>query len=96
MLSAYIRQLIFTYFDNIVRRVNRRQPQAASIVEWIAENIGLLELDADALDLPSDLHSDSPPSERVWRRLRRAIAAERKVATGTSPDRAARRLVDLG
>lgn len=96
MLSAYIRQLIFTYFDNIVRRVNRRQPQAASTVEWIAENIGLLELDADALDLPSDLHSDSPPSERVWRRLRRAIAAERKVATGTSPDRAARRLVDLG
>ena len=96
MLSAYIRQLILTYFDNIVRRVNRRQPQAASLVEWIAENIGLLELDADALDLPSDLRSDSPPSERIWKRLRRVIAAERKAGTGTSPDRAARRLVDLG
>ena len=36
MLSAYIRHLVFTYFDNIVRRVNRRQPQAASLVEWIA------------------------------------------------------------
>ena len=96
MLSAYIRHLVFTYFDNIVRRVNRRQPQAASLVEWIAENIGLLELDADALDLPSDLRSDSPPSERVWKRLRRVVAAECKAGKGRSPDLAARRLVDLG
>lgn len=96
MLSAYIRHLIFTYLDNIVRRVNRRQPQAAALVEWVAENIGLLELDADALDLPSDLRSDSPPSERVWKRLRRVVGAERKAGLGRSPDRAAGRLVDLG
>ena len=96
MLSAYIRHLVFTYIDNIGRRVNRRQPQAASLVEWIAENIGLLELDADALDLPSDLRSDSPPSERVWKRVRRVVAAECKAGKGRSPDRAARRLVDLG
>ena len=96
MLSAYIRHLIFTYLDNIVRRVNRRQPQAASLVEWVAENIGLLELDADALDLPSDLRSDSPPSERVWKRLRRVVGAERKAGLGRSSDRAAGRLVDLG
>ena len=96
MLSAYIRHLVFTYLDNVVRRVNRRQPQAASLVEWVADNVGLLELDADALDLPSDLRSESPPSERVWKRLRRAVAAERRAGVGGSPDRAARRLVDLG
>ena len=95
MLTAYVRHLIFIYLDNIVGLVNRRQPQAAALVEWIAENIGLLDLDGDELDLPSDLSSDASPSAKVWKRLGRVVAAERKTMVRT-PDRTARRLVDLG
>ena len=95
MLTPYIRHLVFTYLDNIVRRVNRRQPEASAVIEWLGDNIGLLELDGDELDLPSTHRSDPPPSEKVWKRLRRVVAAERETTTGTKPDRAARRLVGL-
>ena len=96
MLTAYIRHLIFAYLDNTVRRVNRRQPQAAALVEWVADNLGLLELDADELDLPSQIRSNPSPSDRAWKRLARVIAAERKTTKGTAPDRGARRLASLG
>ncbi|MDE0419398.1 MAG: AAA family ATPase [Gammaproteobacteria bacterium] len=96
MLTAYIRHLVFAYLDNIVRRVNRRQPQAAALVEWVADNLGLLELDGDELDLPSNTRSDSSPSDKVWKRLVRVVVAERKATRRRAPDRAARRLANLG
>ena len=67
MLTPYIRHLVFTYLDNIVRRVNRRQPEASAVIEWLGDNIGLLELDGDELELPSTHRSDPPPSEKVWK-----------------------------
>lgn len=96
MLTDYIRHLIFTYIANIMRRVNRRQPPAGGLVEWIGDNIGLLELDGEALDLPLRFRSDSVPSDKVWKRLRRVVAAQRKDLKGTAPDRLCGRLARLG
>ena len=96
MLTDYVRYLVFTYIANIMRRVNRRQPQAAALVEWIGDNIGLLELDEEALDLPLDFRSDSMPTDRIWKRLRRAVASQRKVLKATPSDRLCGRLACLG
>ena len=96
MLTDYVRHLVFTYIANIVRRVNRRQPQAGELVEWINDNIGLLELDEEGLNLPLDFRSDSVPPDKVWKRLRRVASAKRKVLKGTPPDRLCGRLARLG
>ena len=97
MLSTYIRHLIFTYLANTVRRLDRRSPQAKSLIEWLGENASVLDLDEDDLNLSDDRYrSESPPSERTWRRVRRVIAAESRESKGAAPDRAKRRLARLG
>lgn len=97
MFTAYIRHLTFNYLGNIVWRLDRRRPQALGVVEWLGENAGLLELDADHLGLPTDCFSpDSPPSERAWRRLRRAIAVESDATKGAAADQVTKRLESLG
>ena len=97
MLTAYVRHLIITYLANMVRGLNRRSAEAIGVVEWIGTNSDVLELDAVELGLPVEgLGSDSPPSDRLWRRLRKTIAAHARVANPPVPDLVARRLADLG
>ena len=96
MLTAYVRHLILAYLDNIVRRVNRRQPPAAGLTDWIRDKAGLLDFDEDELDIPCDLRSDSTPPGKLWKRLSRLISAERQATKATAPDHTARRLVGLG
>ncbi len=94
MLTPYVRHLVFTYLGNALRRINPRQPQAVSVMEWITENIGLI---GDDLGVPAGaIGSDSPPSEKQWRRLRRRVTAECRTAKNVAPDLAARRMADLG
>ena len=96
MLTAYVRRQVFAYLDNIVRRVNRRQPPAAGLTDWIGDNAGLLDLDEDELDIPPGLRSDSTPPGKLWKRLCRVIGEQRQATKATAPDHAARRLVGLG
>ena len=94
MLSAYIRHLILTYLGNVLRRVDRRQPQASSAIEWIGDNCALLELDGDDFDWSSHAKPDSP-SEKDWRRLRRVVGKARQATKGARPDHASVRLAHL-
>ena len=96
MLTDYVRHLIFAYLDNIVRSVNRRQPAAAGLTDWVRDKAGLLDVDEDRLDIPRDLRSDSTPPGKLWKRLCQVIAKERQATKATAPDRAARRLLGLG
>ena len=96
MLTAYVRHLIFAYLDNIVRSVNRRQPAAAGLTDWVRDKAGLLDVDEDRLDIPRDLRSDSTPPGKLWKRLCHVIAKECQATKATAPDRAARRLFSLG
>ena len=96
MLTAYVRHLVFAYLDNIVRRVDRRQPQAAELTGWVGDNAGLLELDEHELDIPQNLRSNSTPPGKWWKQLCRIIAAKRQATKATAPDQVARRLVGLG
>ena len=96
MLTAYVRHLIFAYLDNIVRRVNRRQPQAAGLTDWISDNAGLIELDEVELDIPQNLRPNSTPPGKLWKQVSRIIAAEHQATKATALDHTARRLVCLG
>ncbi|MDE0193077.1 MAG: AAA family ATPase [Gammaproteobacteria bacterium] len=96
MLTAYVRHLIFAYLDNVVRRVDRRQPQAAELTDWVCDNAGLIELHEDELDVPPNLRPNSTPPGKLWKHLCRVIAAKRQATKATAPDRVARRLVGLG
>ncbi|MDE0192670.1 MAG: AAA family ATPase [Gammaproteobacteria bacterium] len=91
-VSDYVRYLIFSYLDNIVGRVNRRQPEAAEIIEWIDDNGGLLDIDPE--ELPS--RSESAPSARQWGQLRRIAILQREAMKHTARDLTARRLAELG
>ena len=94
MLSAYIRHLILTYLANVLRRVDRRQPQASAAIEWIGDNCALLELDGDEFDWSSHAKPGSP-SEKDWRRLRRVVREALQATKGARPDRASVRLARL-
>lgn len=93
MLTPYVRKLVFTYLKNAVRRLGRRQPLAAGIAEWLSDNADMVGIEPIAHYLGD---RDTPPPEAAWRRLRNAIDEERRATKGTKPDRAARRLAELG
>ena len=96
MLPTYVRHLIFAYLDNIVRKVDRRLPQAAELIDWIDDNAGLIELDEHELDIPQHSPSKATPPGKLWKRLCRVIASQRQATKATVPDRMARRLAGLG
>ena len=97
MVIDYVRYLIFTYLDNIVRRVDRWQPVAAGVAEWIADNGGFIDLDREQLGISETRwRSDSLPSEEAWAQLRRVAAVGHGATMGTPPDLTAQRLAGLG
>ena len=95
MLTTHTRKLVFAYLGNVVRRLGRRQPAAAGVAEWVAENAELLGLNPVDIYQPVN-GSDSPPPEAVWRQLRSVIEEQREATRAAKPDRPARRLNRLG
>lgn len=93
MLNSYERYLLLKYLSNMIERFTRRWPEAQELVEWLAENGELLELDGRLLK--SD-EGDEGVSVSQWRTCRQLVDQAVKSAGKPNPDPLFRRLRRLG
>ena len=77
MLRAYQRDLVISYVVNTVKRLDKRDPEAADLMSWVIENAALLKLDTrqkapprrTRRDQASDA-ADSGLTEGSWEEFR--------------------------
>ena len=93
MLRAYLRDLVISYVANTVKRLDKRDPEAADLMSWVIENAGILKLDTrqkapprrTRRDRVSDA-ADSSLTEDSWEEFRETLCHQasdhRKAAAG--------------
>ena len=102
MLRAYQRDLVISYVVNTVKRLDKRDPEAADLMSWVIENAALLKLDTrqkapprrTRRDQASDA-ADSGLTEGSWEEFRETLCHEAQTTSKRRPDLTARRLRHL-
>ena len=102
MLRAYLRDLVISYVANTVKRLDKRDPEAADLMSWVIENAGVLKLDTrqkapprrTRRDRVSDA-ADSSLTEDSWEEFRETLCHKAQTTARRRPDLTARRLRHL-
>ena len=100
MLHPYQRRLLFSYFANAARRLDRRDPAAADLASWVVDNAPILDDEK-----PGEVvrrrrgrrermanSGDPHLTEDGWAAFRRALAEKVGMAGRPRPDLMSRRL----
>ena len=100
MLRPYQRRLLFSYLANAARRLDRRDPAAADLATWVAENAAVLDDEKpgevvrrrrgrrERIADPGDPHV----TEDGWAAFRQALADKARMAGKPGADLMSRRL----
>ncbi|MDE0444639.1 MAG: hypothetical protein OXL38_21345 [Gammaproteobacteria bacterium] len=92
MLNSHERHLALSYLANMLGRLRRKRAQAASLLEWLTDNVTPLASGARTGERIAVAASNASESPANWRELRRLVDKARRAASDAVPDRMARRL----
>ena len=103
MLRPYQRRLLFSYLANAARRLDRRDPAAADLTSWVADNAPVLDDEKpgevvrrrrgrrERIADPGDPHL----TDDGWIEFQEALADKARTAGRPKPDLLSRRLKRL-
>ena len=95
MPNSHERRLALRYLATMLGRLNRKRAQAASLVEWVADNAAPFATGARSVERIATAASKAMDSSANWRALQSVVDKTRRAASDATPDLMGRRLCRL-